>query len=138
MAGENLYEELKAALEEFKTFLDTNVPTIKPAVDALEGLGVPIGDLLNELATLLGQLRTEITNLDVSAIPGLDEVSSFTTGVRGILDAAKNLLPDATAEIDTVLGIADVVTGLPSLDQVKQEILDLLDAIVVHINTLKA
>jgi hypothetical protein len=101
-------------------------------------LGVPIDDLLNALGDLLGQLKTEIQNLDVSNIPGLDEVSTFTSGTKALLEAAKNLLPDASSEIDSVLAIAEVVTGLPSLDQIKQDILDLIDAIVGHINTLKA
>jgi len=138
MAGDNLYEDLKKALEDFKSFLDTNVPVIKPAIAALQGVGVPINDLLDQLVELLGQLKTEIQNLDVSAIPGLDEVSAFTGGAKALLEAAKNLLPDASSEIDSVLSIADVVTGLPSLEQIKQDILDLLDAVVADLNQLKS
>ena len=38
---------------------------------------------------------------------------------------------------DDVLGVADIVTGLPSLDDVKGEILALIDAITAHLNSLK-
>ncbi|HLV34219.1 MAG TPA: hypothetical protein VKY59_03855 [Spirillospora sp.] len=138
MAATNLFEELKEALEEFKTFLDANVATIKPAVNALADLIPQVNDLINELVNLMNTLKTEIQNLDVSGIPGLSEVSEFTTKTTTLLNAAKNLLPDASAEIDQVLGIAEVVTSLPSLDQVKAEIIALLDAIIAHLNSLKA
>jgi ABC-type transporter Mla subunit MlaD len=136
--ADNLFDELKDALQEFKDFLDDNVATIKPAVNALADLIPQVNDLINELVNLMNTLKTEIQNLDVSGIPGLSEVSEFTSKTTSLLTAAKNLLPDAADEIDQVLGIAEVVTGLPSLDEVKAEIISLLDAIIAHLNSLKA
>ena len=138
MAADNLFQELKDVLQDFKDFLDANVPIIKPAIQALASLIPQITELIDKLVDLMNKLKTEIQNLDVSSIPGLSEVSEFTTKVKAFLGAAKNLLPDEAATIDDVLSVADVVTGLPSLDEVKTEILTLLDAIVVHLNSLKA
>lgn len=135
----NLFDDLKKALQDLKDFLTPEkVNLIKPAVSALKGLGVPIGDLLTQLITLLGKLKTEIANLDTSQVPALSDVSAFTGSVRAALEAAKTLLPDESADIDQVLGIADVVTSLPSLDQVKQEINDLIDAINGALQTLNS
>ena len=136
--ADNMFDELKDALQDFKDFLDANVATIKPAINALADLVPQVNDLINELVNLMNTLKTEIQNLDVSGIPGLAEVSEFTTKTTSLLNTAKNLLPDAAAEIDEVLGVAEVVTGLPSLDQVKAEIISLLDAIIAHLNSLKA
>lgn len=134
----NLFDDLKKALQELKDFLAAKKDLIKPAVSALKGLGLPIGDLLTQLITLLNKLKTEITNLDTSQVPGLSDISSFTGSVRSVLEAAKSLLPDESAEIDQVLGVADVVTSLPSLDQIKQEITDLIDAIVADLQDLNS
>lgn len=138
MAGENIYQELKDVLQEFKDFLDTNVPVIKPAITALKSLVPQISELLSKLIDLMNSLKTEIQNLDVSGIPGLAEASEFTSKVKGFLEAAKSLLADQADEIDSVLAIADVVTGLPSLDEVKGDILSLLDAIIAHLNNLNS
>ena len=138
MAADNLFQELRDVLQDFKDFLDENVPTIKPAIQALASLIPQITELIDKLVDLMNKLKTEIQNLDVSAIPGLGEVSEFTTKVKSFLDSAKNLLPDETETIDDVMSVADVVTGLPSLDEVKTEILSLLDAIIAHLNSLKA
>ena len=138
MAEKNLFQELKDVLQEFKDFLDENVSKIKPAVQALASLVPQINELIDKLADLMGKLKTEIQNLDVSAIPGLAEASEFTNKVTGFLNAAKGLLPDEAATIDEVLEVAGVVTGLPSLDEVKAEILALVDAITAHLNSLKA
>lgn len=138
MAENNIYEELKEVLQEIKDFLDENVATITPAVTALDGLGVPIKDLITELIELLGKLKTEIQNLDVSSIPGLSEISSFTGTVGGLLDTVATLLPDESGTIDGIKGVVDTVSGLPSLEEIKTEILSLLDAVVGHLNTLKA
>ena len=139
MAGENLFEDLKDVLKDFKEFLDDKVSVIKPAITALKSI-IPdqIDELLSKLIELMNKLKAEIQKLDVSAIPGLADASEFTTKVKGFLDAAKNLLPDEADEIDDVLSVADVITGLPSLDEVKAEIMSLLDAIIGHLNSLNA
>ena len=134
----SLFEDLKTALQEFKDFLDDNVNTIKPAIAALKSIVPQITDLLDKLVELMGKLKTEIQDIDVNAIPGLAEASEFTEKMTGFLNAMKTLLPDEADEIDDVLEVAELVTGLPSLESIKAEILSLIDAIVGHLNTLKS
>src|SRR5712692_8645579 len=100
--AENLYQDLKDALQEFKTFLDTNVQTIKPAIQALISVIPQLGDLLTKLIDLMGKLKTEIQNLNVGNIPGLDKVSAFTNAVKVLLQTAENLLPKEKSAIDEV------------------------------------
>jgi len=138
MADQNLFEQLKDVLADFKQFLDDNVPTIKPAIQAIASLIPQINDLLDLLIDLLGKVKTEIQSLDVGSIPGLEEVSEFTGKIPAFLDAAKKLLPGETGTIEQIADVADVVTGLPSVDAVKAEIITLVDAIVAHLNGLKA
>lgn len=138
MADSNLYADLKKALQDFKDFLDANVATIKPAITALKAIIPQISDLIDKLISLMGQLKTAIQNLNVGAIPGLDKVSAFTTSAKTLLQTAENLLPDQKSAIDEVLGVVDVVSGLPSLDTLKADILNLIDAIVADLNQLKS
>jgi ABC-type transporter Mla subunit MlaD len=133
----NLYQELKDALTQFKQFLDTNTATLKPAIAALTPIVPQIGDLLSKLITLMGQLKDAINNINVDNIPGLAQLSQFTTSVTTLLQTAETLLPDQKSAIDEVLGAANVVTGLPSLSTVKQDILDLLTGIINDLNALK-
>jgi hypothetical protein len=137
MADSNLYADLQKALKDFEDFLHNNVGTIKPAIQALKSLIPQIGDLLDKLISLMGQLKTEITNLDVSNIPGLSQVSAFTAGIKTLLTTAENLLPNEKGAIDDVLSVVNVVSGLPSLDTVKADILKLIDDIVTDLNSLK-
>jgi ABC-type transporter Mla subunit MlaD len=133
----NLYQQLKDALQEFKDFLDENVPIIQPAIAALGAMIPQIEQLLDQLIELMGDLKEEINNLDVGAIPGLAEVSQFTAGIKTLLETSRNLLPQQAGTINDVLAVVDVVGSLPSLDDVKGEINTLIDAIVVHLNSLK-
>jgi ABC-type transporter Mla subunit MlaD len=137
MADTNLYEELKDALQQLKDFLQANTATIKPAIQALASIVPQVVTLIDQLIGLLNQVKTEISNLNVSGIPGLAEVSGFTENVTTFLNTAKALLPSEASTIDEVLGAASVVGSLPSLDQVKQEILDLIDAVIADLNQLK-
>ena len=138
MAEKDLFQELKDVLQDFKEFLDTNVPTIKPAIQALISIVPKIGDLLDELIDLLNKLKTEVQNLDVSAIPGLSEVSDFTGKITTLLESAKKILPDdADTVVDNVLEISEMISGLPSVEEVKTEIISLIDAIIGHLNSLK-
>lgn len=138
MAATNLFNDLKSALNDFKTFLDANIAAIKPVVVAVKAILPQLGDLLTKLIDLLGKLKTEIQNLNVGAIPGLDKLSTFTAGVKTLLTTAESLLPQDKDSIDSVLGAVDVVGNLPSLDNVKGEILALLDNIIGQLNGLNA
>jgi hypothetical protein len=138
MADQTLFEQLKDVLDDFKKFLDDNVGTIKPAINAIAALVPQVNELIDLLIGLLGKLKTEIDKLDVGAIPGLAEVSEFTGKIPAFLDAAKKILPGEAASIDSIADVASVVTGLPSVGDVKTELLALIDAIVAHLTSLKA
>ena len=138
MADQTLFEELKSVLADLKSFLDDNVATIKPAIQAIAALVPQVNELLDLLTGLLGKLKTEIQNLDVGAIPGLGEVAELTGQIPALLDAAKKLLPGEASSIDSIADVASVITGLPSVDAVKTELLALIDAIVAHLTSLKA
>ena len=115
MASQNLFDELKQALQEFKDFLHDNVGTIKPAIQALKSIVPQVTELVDKLVDLMGRLKTEITNLNPGAVgAGLSKVTEFTTGVTNLLQTAKNLLPDEAAAIDDVLAVTNVVSSLPS------------------------
>ncbi len=137
MAEKNLFEQLKEVLQDFKDFLDENVPTIRPAIRSLAALIPQIGDLIDLLVGLMNDLKNEVQNLDISGIDNLDKVSEFTTRVGTFLDTTKDLLPDQADTIDEIRSVANVVTGLPSLDELKAEIIALIDAIIAHLNSLK-
>src|SRR5258708_2766588 len=135
--GQNLYSDLKNALGTFKDFLDQNTAMIKPAIQALESVVPQISDLVSKLIDLMGKMKTEIQNLNVSGVPGLDQVSKFTSAITTVLTTAQSLLPDQASAIQDVLNVTSVVTGLPSLDSIKQDILTLIDGIVADLNQLK-
>lgn len=140
MPAPNLFEELKEALTEFKDFLTANGPTIKPAIDALKSLIPQIGELLTALIDLMGRLKTEINDLDLGAIAtdALEKVATFTQGATRALEAARNLLPNQAEAIDDVLAIASVAGSLPSFGELKAELIALIDAIVVQLNSLNS
>src|SRR5579864_876430 len=132
----NLYADLKTALSDFKTFLDKNTATIKPAIKALEAVVPQVSGLVTKLVDLMGKMKTEIQNLNVAGVPGLDQISKFTDAITTVLTTAKNLLPDQATNIQDVLNVTSVVTGLPTFDTVKKDILTLIDGIIADLNQL--
>jgi hypothetical protein len=134
----NLYKDLQNALTDFKTFLRNNITVIKPAIQAAKAIFPPVGDLVNKLITLMGQLKTAVQSLDVKNIPGLSQLSTFTTAAQTLLTTAENLLPDQKSNIDSVLSVVNVVGSFPSLDTVKQDILNLITDIIGDLNSLNA
>jgi hypothetical protein len=134
---DNIFQELDDLLKEFRAFLDENVPTIKPAIQSIASLFPQVTEVIDKLIELMNKVKTEIQNFDVSSIPGLDKATEFINMVKSFLTSAKALLPDEAGTIDDVLSAADVVGSLSGLDDVKQSILDSIDAIVTHLNSLK-
>ena len=137
MAATDIFQDLKDVLQEFKDFLDANVAIIKPAMKALASLMPQVVELINVLAKLLDQIKTEVQDLEVSSIPGLAGVSEFTGKISGLVEVAEPLLPDdLDHEVDQVLEVAAVVSSLPSLDAIRHEIIALIDAVTAHLNSL--
>jgi phage-related protein len=140
MADENIYQELKDVLEDFKTFLDEQADTIRPAIQALASVIPQITDVIDLLVDLMNQIRTEIANLDLSNIGGdaLSAVSDFTGKISDFLDASADLLSEEVGgTVESVRSALNVIGGLPSLDDVKQDILDLIDAIISDLQSLQ-
>lgn len=139
MAANNLYQELRDVLQEFKDFLNSDkFNVIKAAINTLTELIPQLNELITKLVELMGKLKAEIEKLDVNNIQGLSDVSSFTGKIKTFLSAAGKLLPNESDTIADVLSVADVVTGLPSLDQLKTEILGLIDDVTAKLNQLKS
>jgi hypothetical protein len=136
--ADNLYQDLKNALQEFKDFLHGNIGTIKPAYTALKALVPRVEDLINGLIDVLQKVKAEIDKLNVGAIPGLADLTTFVGSTTTFLTTAKTLLPDEASAIDDVLKTTDVVSGLPSLDDVKGQIDQLIDAVVADLTSLKS
>lgn len=137
MPAPNLFEELEEALTKFDTFLNQNVNTIKPAVQALKSIFPQITDLINQLIELMGKLNAEIDKLNPGVVgDALGKVTEFSTGVKTLLETAKGLLPNEADTINTVLEAANVVSSLPSLDQIKGKIKQLIDSIVGNLKKL--
>lgn len=138
MPAPNVFQELKNALTELKTFLDgPTVTVIKNAIHTLAGIVPQINDVVNDLITLLTKLDTEIQNLNVGAIPGLDKVSTFTQSIKTVLEAAKSVIPNEASKIDEVIAGADLVTSLPSVTDLKAELHTLLTDIIGILNGFK-
>jgi len=137
MADKNIFKQLKVVLQNLKDFLDENVPVIKPAIQALASIIPQILDMLDLLIDLMCDLKNELQNLDVDGIPGLVQVSMFTKHVVTLLDCTDELLPNQANKIEEIRSVANVVTSLPSLDEVKPEIIALIDAITAHLRSLR-
>lgn len=127
MANTSIYDDLKKALQDFKSFLDTNKQPIHAAIGPLKSLVPQIGDLLTALIDLMGKLADKVNQLDVGNIPGLAQVSEFTQDVQTLLQVVNTILPDQSSTINDVVGKAKVVGGLPGLGAVKQDILGLIN-----------
>ena len=140
MPEQNLIEQLKKALNDFKTFLDGKKDIIKPAIAPLDGLtDGKVSKLITTLIKLLNDLKTEVGKLNPSLIPHLDDVTNFSASVKTLVEASKSLLPNETATINDVLTVVDVVSGLGSLTtEVKTAINGLIDGIIADLNFLKS
>ena len=140
MAEQNLIEELKKALNDFKTFLAEKKNVIKPAIAPLDQLtDGKVTKLITTLIKLLNDLKTEIDKLDPSLVPGLEDVTAFSASVKTLVEASRSLLPDETSTINDVLTVVDVVGGLGTLTaDVKTEVKGFIDDIIGDLQFLKS
>ena len=138
MAADNLFQKLRRILQNYKDFLDANVPTLKPALQALSSLIPQISDAIDTLIDLMSELKAIIQNLDVGSIPGLQVLSSFAEKTKAVLLTSRCLLLEQRSEIASVICVSDILESLPHLEEIKGEIIALIEAIIAHLNSLKS
>lgn len=138
MAADNLFQKLRRILQNYKDFLDANVPTLKPALQALSSLIPQISDAIDTLIDLMSELKAIIQNLDVGSIPGLQVLSSFAEKTEAVLRTSRCLLLEQRSEIASVICVSDILESLPHLEEIKGEIIALIEAIIAHLNSLKS
>ncbi len=115
-----------------------NVPTLKPALQALSPLIPQISDAIDTLIDLMSELKAIIQNLDVGSIPGLSVISSFAEKTKAVLQTSRCLLLEQRSEIASVICVSDILESLPHLEEIKGEIIALIEAIIAHLNSLKS
>lgn len=138
MATSDLFRDLRNALSNLKAILDANGAGLKTTIQTLKTVLPQVGDLLNQLISLMNSLKTDIQNLDVSNVTGLPQLASFATSAQTVLQDSEDLLFDRKDDVDQVLGVLSILESLPSLVSVRQDILTLIDGIVADLNTLSA
>ena len=138
MAEKTIYEELRDVLKDFNDFLQAKIDDIKPPIQALAQAVPQVNDLIDKPIGLLAKLKTEIQAIDIGPLGNIDEALGFASKIKGFLESAKSLLPDEADEIDRVINAANVVAGLPSFGDIKNEIIQLIDNIAALLAQLKA
>ena len=139
MAETNLYEDLRDELQKFDTFLDEKADTIRPAVQALIAQIPQLGEVIDLLVGLMNDISSEIANLDLGGFEDvLGDVTEFTEQISNFLTASGPLLgEEASGPVGQIEDLLTVVGSLPSFDQVKDEIIQLVESIVENLESLK-
>ncbi len=134
----NLYEDVKTQLQDFQKFLDKNKGDVKPAIQAIRAILPQVDDLLTKLIDLMRKIDAAIQSLDISKIPGVGQVTTFTQTVTTLLQTVLNLVPSEADAINTVLGVAKVVGSLSDLSgTIKTDIDTAIQAIIGDLNFIK-
>lgn len=136
---QDLFQELKDALDQFKTFLTSpEFAKVKAVITALIDLIPKIGTLIDDLVKLLGEVRKAVINLKLPAIPDLDNVLLFTKKVQTLVEATEALLPPGDETANDVIKALGFAASLPTItDSLKNDITMLIDDIVHELESLR-
>ncbi len=133
----NLYHELRDSLQGVKQFLDGNLHALRPGMQTLFAALPQSRHLLDNLIYLLNGFKLNLQQLDVGQIPSIPEISSFAIQLETFLQSAQDLLPEEPTVYRDVQRTARVLTSLDSLEEVKGELMFLVDSIVGQLYELK-
>jgi hypothetical protein len=140
MAASNPYQDLKDALQEMWKLLDSSeeYDAIAAAITALAVLFPQIKDVINKLISLLNDLKQAVDDLELSDVEGLEKVSQVMAAATAVAQAAKVLLPANKQQgVTDVLNVLSQVSGFPSLDTLKDDIIKLITDINGKLAALK-
>jgi ABC-type transporter Mla subunit MlaD len=136
--ADNLYQDLRDALADLAAFLQDKADTIEPAIQTLASLVPQVNDLIDKPIALLESLKTEINRLSGNIPDGVEDAFAFAARIKDMVATARALLPFDSEAVDDVADIADLISGLPTLDQLKTEILALIDTVKRLLTEMKS
>lgn len=136
MAVPNIFEELDAALKDFRTFLETEetVQEIRSAVQALASFIPALENVIVEIVGILMTVRAEIQDMDLGDIPEVDvpKVLAFVQKLDRALETSRALVPNTVG--DRIEDVQEATTFMTSVSQLtedlKESILQSLEAII--------
>lgn len=128
MAG-TIYDELRDALAEFKTFLQAQAATVGPAIKLLAAVVPQINDLIAKPIALLELLKVEIDKISNLVPAEATAALEYAQKLKGFVQALQAILPGEDGTINDVSNVADIIAGLPTLGNLKAE----LDALITDI-----
>jgi hypothetical protein len=135
---QNVYFQLGETIKGFGDFLDNNTQNVKSGIHAVASIMPQTQHLADSLIYLMENLRNTIATIDSGSILHLDELSTFGAKVNMILQSAKELLPNEPNAIEDVKRTTHVLSDLPTLGGIKEEIVGSLDGIIGHLHELKS
>jgi len=135
---QNVYFELRETVRGFGDFLDNNTQNVKSGIHTVASIMPQTQHLADSLIYLMENLRNTISTIDTGSIMHLQELSTFGDKVNMILQSAKELLPNEPNAIDDVKRTTHVLSDLPTLGNIKGEIIGSLDGILGHLHELKS
>jgi methyl-accepting chemotaxis protein len=127
----NIYEQLRDALKEFKEFLEKDNGEIKGVLSQVVSNFPPLGGLIKSLLDLLDDLKAEIADL-ADNLEDIDKARSFAKTAQKVVEAGKELLTDSPV-VETVLDVVKVINDIPSLADVQTEIDETIGLIKGHL-----
>jgi methyl-accepting chemotaxis protein len=139
MPVENLYEQLKDALQTFKDFLETDeFAILKAALKKLQKFVPQITQMIDKIIELLQDLKAGIEAIDLE-IDDLDQTTAtqLATEISDMLEAATPFLPDQSNTINSIVNTANVIASIPGLTEVRDDIIELINDIIDRMTDLK-
>lgn len=136
MAVPNIFEELDAALKDFRTFLETEdtVQIIKNTVQTLAGFIPALANLIDEIVGILKTVLAEVEDKDLGDIPEVDvpKVLAFVQKLDRALETSRTLVPETVSQrIGDVQDVTTLMSSLPQLtEELKQSIVASLKTII--------
>jgi hypothetical protein len=138
MMEQNVYYQMRDTVIGLRDFLDDNAQNVKSGIHTVASIMPQMQHLVDSLIYLMENLRDTIKTIDAGTIPHLHELSTFGAKVNLLLNGAMQLLPNEPHTIDDAERTVRVLSDLPTLGEIKDEILGPLDGIISRLYELKS
>jgi hypothetical protein len=128
--ADNKLQELKQALQQVSTFLDT--PAVVTALGQIPGtIKDPVFDGLKQVLDVIKKALDELKG----SLSAVTTVKDLLKVINDLLDAAAGLAPGEKETLDNVKQIVKTLQDLPGAAEI-EEILNLINQIITKLGSL--
>ena len=137
MTDAAVYDEVHKNLQALRNFLMNNETALRAAIDSLAVVVPQVRHLTGNLVTVMEQFRSTLEGVREITYNDIELLAEFASHLHSFLSSNNPLLPEEPEHRKDLVDSTNLLSGLNSLAQKREELVQITEDIIFQVRGLR-